>query len=79
MPTIRTYSASECLAAIEALEAERTTLRGVPQSGSVGSTSMNLGANRQQIEADLTVWRARLAAANNLYRPGLATRTRWEG
>lgn len=75
MTTTRTWSATECLEAIEGLEAQRLALVGVPTKGSVGKTSIDLTGQGKAIDRELAEWRVRLNAARSLGR--LAERPRW--
>lgn len=60
---LRTWTTAEILEQIEALETELSTLRGIPRSGRVGNTQIDLGANVADARDSLELWRARLAVA----------------
>jgi len=75
MTTTRTWTASECVEAIEALEAKRSALVDVPVRGSVGNTSIDLSGQGKTIDRELAEWRVRLQAARSPSR--LAERPRW--
>lgn len=74
MTGTRTWTVTECLDAIDALETERDALRAVPVRGMVGKTQVDLTGKRSEIDADLALWRTRLDAARN---GGHARRGRW--
>jgi hypothetical protein len=75
MTSTRKWTVSECLEKIEALEAKSAALVDVPTKGRVGNTEVDLAQVPANIDRQLRLWRARLAAARS--GDGLARRTRW--
>lgn len=75
MTETRTWTVSECLEQIEALEAKRSALVDVPVRGSVGNTTIDLSDKPGSIADELALWRVRLAAARSPSR--MAERPRW--
>lgn len=73
--TRRSWTVSECLEKIEALEAKSAALVDVPTKGRVGNTEVDLSKQSDLIDRELRLWRSRLSAARS--GDGLARRTRW--